>query len=99
MAIVIEEEKKNNHLLAILGWLVVAAIVVAAVYYIFFVEPPSALILPSAGLRSVSSVSGISVNPQSVLENSEFQSLQRYVPEPTSSGPVPVGRQNPFIAP
>jgi len=99
MAIVIEEEKKSSNLLAILGWIVVLGIVVLAVYYIFFVEPPSAVILPTGTLQSVGSLPVASVNPEDVVNNAEFQALQQYVSEPTSTGPAPVGRQDPFIAP
>ena len=99
MAIVIEEEKKSSNILAFLGWIVVLAIIVAAVYYIFFVEPPSAVILPTGTLQSVGSLPIASVNPQDVVSNDEFRALKQYVSEPTSTGPVPVGRQDPFIAP
>jgi hypothetical protein len=99
MAIVIEEEKKSSNVLAILGWLVVLAVIGAAIYYIFFVEPPSAIILPTGTLQNVSSLSVSAVNPEDVVNNDEFQALKQYIPEPTSTGPVPMGRQNPFIAP
>lgn len=99
MAIVIEEEKKTSNILAFLGWIVVLAIIVAAVYYIFFVEPPSAVILPTGTLQSVGSLPVASVNPQDVVNNDEFQSLKQYISEPTSTGPAPLGRQDPFIAP
>lgn len=99
MAIIVEEEKKSSNILAIFGWLVVFAIIIAAVYYIFFVEPPSAVILPTGNLQSVGSLPLVAANPQGVVSNQEFQELQQYIVEPTSTGPVPVGRQNPFIAP
>jgi hypothetical protein len=99
MAIVIEEEKKNSNALAILGWIVVFLIVVVAIYYVFFVEPPSAVILPTGTLQTVSSLPLSGVNPENVTQNMEFQALQQYVPEPSSTGPVPVGRPNPFITP
>jgi hypothetical protein len=99
MAIIVEEEKKSNNILALLGWVVVLAIIVAAVYYVFFVEPPSAIILPTGNLQSVGSLPATAVSPQDVVNNEEFQALQQYVAEPTSTGPVSVGRQNPFIAP
>ena len=99
MAIVIEEEKKSSSALAFFGWIVVLAIIVAAIYYIFFVLPPSAIILPTGTLQSVGSLPATAVSPQDVVNNDEFQVLQQYVAEPTSTGPVPLGRQNPFIAP
>ena len=99
MAIIIEEEKKSSNILAVLGWIVVLAIIVAAIYYIFFVEPPSAVILPTGTLQSVGSLPVAGVNPENVVQNDEFQALHQYVSEPTSTGPVSVGRQNPFIAP
>lgn len=99
MAIVIEEEKKGSNILAFFGWVVILAIIVAAIYYIFFVEPPSAIILPTGALQSVGSLPVSTVNPQNVVNNAEFQAFQQLIPEPTSTGPVPVGRQDPFISP
>ena len=99
MAIVIEEEKKGGTLFAFLGWIVVLAMIGAAIYYIFFVEPPSAIILPTGTLKEVSSLPVTSVNPQDVMTNTEFQALRQYVPEPTSTGPAPKGRQDPFLSP
>ncbi len=99
MAIVIEEEKKSSNTLAVFGWLVVIAILVAAIYYIFFVTPPPAIIAPNSALQAVGTFSSLSVNPQNVMSGPEFQALQQYVSEPTSTGPVLLGRQNPFIAP
>jgi hypothetical protein len=99
MAIVIEEEKKSSSALAFLGWIVVLAIIAVAIYYVFFALPPSAIILPTGTLESVGSLPATAVNPQDVVNNEEFRALQQYVAEPTSTGPVPVGRQNPFIAP
>jgi hypothetical protein len=100
MAILVEEEKKgNSNILAYLGWIVVLVIVGAAVYYIFFVEPPSAIILPTGTLQSVGSLPVSGINPETVVNNDEFQALQQYIAEPTSTGPVPVGRPNPFISP
>jgi hypothetical protein len=99
MAIVIEEEKKNSNTLAVFGWLVVIAIIVAAVYYIFFVTPPPTIIAPSGVLGTIGSISSSTANPQDVVNSAEFQALQQYVAEPSSTGPAPVGRQNPFLAP
>ena len=99
MAIIVEEEKKGSNIITLLGWIVVLAIIIAAAYYIFFVEPPSAIILPTGTLQTVGSLPATAVNPQDVVNNDEFQALQQYVAEPTSTGPASIGRQNPFIAP
>jgi hypothetical protein len=100
MAIVVEEEKKgSSNALTYLGWIVVLVIIGAAVYFIFFVEPPSAIILPTGTLQSVGSLPVSGVNPANVVNNTEFQALQQYIAEPTSTGPVSVGRPDPFIAP
>ena len=99
MAIIIEEEKKGSSVFMFLGWIVVFAIIVAAVYYVFFVVPPSTIIQPTGTLQQVSSLPVKNVNPQDVINNQEFQALQPYIAEPTSTGPAAVGRTNPFIAP
>jgi len=99
MAIIIEEEKKGSNVFVFFGWLVVIAIIVVAIYYIFFIEPPSAVILPTGTLQQVGALPVTSVNPQDVINNQEFQSLQPYIAEPSSTGPAALGRMNPFIAP
>jgi hypothetical protein len=99
MAIIVETEKKNSNILAFFGWFVVIGIIVAAAYYIFFVTPPSAVILPAGSLQGVKSLPAATTDPQKLLTSQEFGSLQQYVAEPTSTGPVPVGRQDPFVAP
>ena len=99
MAIIVETEKKNSNILTFFGWLIVVAIIIAAAYYIFFVTPPPASITPAGSLQGVEALPAATVNPQTLLNDQEFQSLQQYVGEPTSTGPVPVGRANPFIAP
>lgn len=99
MAIIVEEEKKSSNILAFFGWIFILGIIIAAIYYVFFVAPPSATILPTGTLQSVEALPVATVNPQDLLGSQEFQSLKQYISEPTSTGPVPVGRQNPFIAP
>ena len=99
MAIIVETEKKNTGILAFFGWLVVLGIIIAAIYYIFFVAPPSATILPTGTLQSVEALPVATVNPQNLTGSTQFQSLKQYIGEPTSTGPVPVSRPNPFIAP
>lgn len=99
MAIVVEEEKKNTNTLAVFGWLVVIAVIVIAIYYIFFVTPPPAVIVPNGALENLGSVSSVTANPQNVVNSAEFQALKQYISEPTSTGPVPMGRPNPFVAP
>ena len=99
MAIIIEEEKKKSGILNVLGWLVVLAIVLAAGYYLFFVTPPPAIIAPSAGLKNLGSLSQVNLNVQDIVNSAQFQALKQYVPLPTSTGPAPVGRANPFVSP
>ena len=99
MAIVVEEEKKSSNTFAFFGWIIVAAIIVAAIYYIFFVTPVPAVIAPSGAAGTIGSIPSINVNPQDIVGGAEFQQLQPYIAEPTATGPVSVGRQNPFVAP
>ena len=99
MAIIVETEKKNSNILAFFGWLVVFGIIIAAIYYIFFVAPPSATILPTGTLQSVEALPVATVNPQNLTGSEQFQALKQYIGQPTSTGPVSVGRPNPFVAP
>jgi hypothetical protein len=98
MAIVIEEGKKSNNLFAIVGWLVFLAVAAGAAYYIFFAKP-ELVTIPASGTVSVIAplTAGGTVDPQSVIQGKEFQSLKSTVTLPTPQGPAAVGgRTNPF---
>lgn len=99
MAIIIEEEKKKNGVLNFLGWFVVVVIVLCVVYYLFFASPPPTVVYPSASLKDLGPISQANLNVQDVLNSDEYQSLKQYVQLPSASGPVPVGRTNPFVSP
>jgi hypothetical protein len=99
MAIIIEEEKKTSGTLNMLGWLAMLAIVGAAIYYVFFVSPGTAIILPSASLNSIGSITQASLNARSIVSSTEFLSFEQYVATSSAFGSVPVGRANPFVSP
>ncbi len=100
MAIVIEEEKKNGLELMRVAWFVAfIAIVGIAVYYIFFAAPELVVVPPPQGF-SAAVPTGLNIQPQDVLGSPAFQALKvPQFPLPSASGPVSVGRQNPFVAP
>ncbi len=100
MAIIIEEEKNNKmSITSLLGWFLLAIVLGAGVYYLFFAVPQPAIITPPAGFNNITPITQLTFNPQTVITSPAFTSLTQTVPEPTSTGPVPVGRPNPFIAP
>lgn len=98
MAIVIEEEGKNSSSTAlVLGWVVVLAILLVAAYYIFFAAPPAVVVTPPANFQNIAPIAQINFDPASLLNGQSFQALKEYVAEPTSTGPVPIGKANPFV--
>jgi hypothetical protein len=96
MAIVVEEDKQQSRTPALLGGVVIVVILVAAAYYIFFAAPPTAIVTPPPNYAIIEPIAGISFNPSSVINSPAFRALQQLIPEPTSTGPSGVGRQNPF---
>ncbi len=99
MAIVIEEGKKRTDIFAIGAWLVFLALVAGAVYYIFFAQPELVVIPETGTLSNIAPITQLSLNPQSIVQGSIFQTLHSTIALPSPQGPAAVGRTNPFIAP
>ncbi len=97
MAILVEEEKKTSNASALFGGVVVFVVIAAAVYYIFLVQPPAVSVTPPPNFAVIAQIAQISFDPTSVLNSQNFQSLKQYIPEPSSTGPIPVGKTNPFV--
>ena len=97
MAIIIEEE--NNHkgnYTSWLGWLVILFAVAATAYYFIFSVPPPVTAQAPASFQSIAAITQIHFDPSGIINSRAFQSLKQSVPEPTSSGPTPLGKPNPF---
>jgi capsule polysaccharide export protein KpsE/RkpR len=100
MAIIVEEEKKKSHIFSLVGWLTFLVIAAVAVYYIFFASPQTVTLSSSAsGLSAIAPLTQSAVQPQTVENSAALQALKTTIATPTSTGPVSVTRQNPFIAP
>jgi predicted transcriptional regulator len=99
MAIIIEEEKKKSHIFTVAGWLAFLAVAAVAVYYIFFSSPQAALLPSSGGLSAIAPLTQSAVQPQSVENSAALQALHTTITAPTSTGPTPKMRPNPFLAP
>ena len=100
MAIIVSEEKNRSaSLVRLAGWFAVLATVGAAIYYIFFVTPDVVVIPPGGNLQSIAPIATITIHPEDVINSAAFQSLQTNIPPPSPSGPVSVGRSNPFANP
>jgi len=97
MAIVVEEEKTNSNTPAVLGWLIIVVIVLASAYYIFFAAAPAVVVPPPPNFESIAPIAQISFDPTTLVSSPAFQALKQYIAQPTSTGPVPVGKSNPFL--
>jgi hypothetical protein len=99
MAIIVEEEKKRSNLLGIAGWVVFLGIALASIYYIFFTAPALVPIEASGSLSIIAPIVTANIDPQSVVNGTQFKSLQSTITVPTPQSPNSVGRSDPFIAP
>ena len=99
MAIIVEEGEKKNNIFGIAGWLVFLVIAGAAVYYVFFAKPELVTISATGNLGEIAPITQVALHPETVVQGAAFQALTSTVPLPSPSGPFPVGRTDPFIAP
>lgn len=98
MAIVVEQDKQKSNTPALLGGVVIVAVIIASVYYLFFAAPPSVIVTPPPNFQAIQPIAGLNFNPTTITNSAAFQALKATIPEPTSTGPVSVGRSNPFAA-
>ncbi len=99
MAIIVEEERQQSNTPSALGWIVVLAIVAVAGYYLFFAPAPQGIVTAPPAFQDIAAITKINFDPSVVVSSTAFEMLKQSVPEPTSTGPVPLGRANPFVAP
>lgn len=99
MAIIVEEGEKKSNLFGIIGWLVFLGVAAVAVYYVFFAQPELVTIPASGNLGTIAPIAQSSLHPQTVIQAPAFQALKSTITLPSPSGPVSVGRPDPFIAP
>lgn len=98
MAIIIEEEKNSSkNTPAVLGWIIIIVVVLVAGYFIYLAPPPSVVVKPPANFEKIAPIAQINFDPTTLVNSAPFQSLKEYISEPTSTGPVGVGKANPFI--
>ncbi len=99
MAIIVEEGKKKTNILGIAAWVVFLIILGASLYYIFFAAPELVVLPDTGSLNAIAPIASLSLHPQDVVGSAAFKALQSTVTPPSPSGPVSVGRSNPFVAP
>lgn len=95
MAIVVDSgQGSKGGIVKIVIWLLILGVILFGAYYLFFKRPdviPS-LATPSA-FQQASQLSGVKIDPGSVVQSAAFQTLKPQVAEM----PAPVtGRANPF---
>ena len=94
MAIIIEEEKKKFNWFALASVILVVALIAVAVYYLFFAPVPLIERVTPLSLQPIQELSGITLQPEAIVNNPKFQVLKAYV-NPITIGPV--GKSNPFL--
>ncbi len=96
MAIVVEEENSQSGggWGGFIVWGLVFVVVAVAVYYIFFRRPDLVEIHTPANFEDSVQLSRVHLNPDEIVNNPLFSSLQRYA-EPLQ--PTAANRPNPFL--
>lgn len=95
MAIVVEEKRNRGSLINLLIWIIVLAVISVSVYYIFFKNPDLVEFTASSSFKNIQQLSKITVDPQGLVGNPQFQALKQYV---TMTPPQNLGRSNPFLS-
>lgn len=98
MAIIVEEEKRKINWAAIIGIFIIVVSIGTSVVYLFFVNPSQVEIFISPKLKSLSDFGQLEFNPDELMNNPSFKSLQSYVQfnVPQAGSPL-VGKANPLI--
>lgn len=96
MAIVVEQEQTGRvNIGKILIWAAILIIILLGAYYLFFKRPD---VIPNlaapAAFQQATSLSGVKLDPGTVVQSATFQSLKPQAPDMPSST---VGRANPFL--
>jgi len=94
MAIVIEEEKRKINWLSIGIIILIISTIIIAAYYLFFTPVPFIEKIAPARLQSLQDLSRIKLEPEAIINSSNFQILRQYV-NPIEIGPV--GKNIPFV--
>jgi hypothetical protein len=97
MAIIVDEDKNKANIFRIFGWIGILIILGATVYYVFFSAPEIVVISPPASFQYVTPLASVTLHPLDVLNGAAYLSLKSTVPLPTPTGPVAVGRTDPFL--
>lgn len=94
MALLIQEEKRSiNWFAALVGIFAVLAVGIG-IYFLFFAPVPGIEIIVPVPLQSANKISGISIDPSTVINSPSFRSLRIYTGLPSVGQ---LGRANPFL--
>ncbi len=95
MAIVVEGEKQRSPLFAIIAAIVLVVVLGFGAYYLFFSPAPAIeKIIVSQDLQSISQVSKVNIDTQSITGSSIYKTLVSKMPAQQLTG---YGRANPFL--
>jgi len=94
MAIVVEQERKKINWFAVLLIIFIIAVLGGVIYYLFFISVPLIDKAVPVSLQSLKDLSAAHLQPETILNSSDFQLLRQYV-NPIEIGAV--GKTNPFV--
>ena len=94
MAIEFEQEKNGLPIMGILIGAVVVGAIFTGAYLILFKKPDLIDVVLPGGLRSVSEISQIPFQPETIIRSEKFKALRQYG---TRLAPPSSGKSNPFL--
>lgn len=94
MAIEFEQEKNGLPIMGILIGAVVIGAIFSGAYFLLFKKPDLIDVVLPGGLRSVSEISQIPFQPETIVSSEKFKALRQYGARLT---PPPASKSNPFL--
>ncbi|MEK7464755.1 MAG: hypothetical protein AAB617_03180 [Patescibacteria group bacterium] len=93
MAIIVEQEKKSVNWVAVISTTIIIAVLFLGSYFVFFKKPELIEVVAPSSLESLSNISKLSFDAESVLGSPTFKLLRQYELQVAPGTP---GRSNPF---
>ncbi len=95
MAIILQEEKQSINWTGVIGAIVAFAVLIGGAYVLFFAPVPAIEgLFISKEQQLTTDLAGVQFDPDTVIQNKTFRSLQQYAGAPAVGQS---GRSNPLI--
>ena len=93
MAITVERESTRKGMVRVISGVVLVIALFVATFILFFTEPPQIEVLAPPEVQTITQISEINLDPDTIIDSPEYEALEGYVLPPE---PGDFGRSNPF---